>query len=130
MEWLRCQSWWSFGILDYGQLVAAYAKVGDCARAQAAVDALLDAGLQPNAIVYTALMDAYARHGSLSQAEGILARMETEGMAPSLITYMTLLCAYGKVRLSLPGLTAPIWLLNECVPVDVGRQGERDGGTF
>ncbi|KAK7280623.1 hypothetical protein RJT34_25688 [Clitoria ternatea] len=91
LEWLRTQSWWDFGKMDFFMLITAYGKLGDFNGAEKVLGLMNKNGYAPNVVSQTALMEAYGRGGKYNNAEAIFRRMERSGPEPSALTYQIIL---------------------------------------
>ncbi|KAL1295718.1 hypothetical protein HN51_056568 [Arachis hypogaea] len=94
LEWLRTQSWWDFGKMDFVMLITAYGKLGDFNNAEKVLSLMNKNGYPPNVVAQTALMEAYAKGGRCSSAETIFRRMQRSGPEPSAVTYQIILNAF------------------------------------
>ena len=77
----------------HGARVAAYARCGEIALAEKALDAGradARAGNKPTVYAYTALVQALARSGRMDEARGWLDVMRADGVAPNAHTYSTI----------------------------------------
>jgi len=77
----------------HGARVAAYARCGEIALAEKALDAGradARAGNKPTVYAYTALVQALARSGRVDEARGWLDVMRADGVAPNAHTYSTI----------------------------------------
>ncbi|TKY50705.1 Pentatricopeptide repeat-containing protein [Spatholobus suberectus] len=91
LEWLRTQSWWDFGKMDFFMLITAYGKLGDFNSAEKILGLMNKNGYPPNVVSQTALMEAYGKGGRYNNAEAIFRRMQKWGPAPSALTYQIIL---------------------------------------
>jgi pentatricopeptide repeat protein len=98
MEWLKEQNWWTFSVLDYNLMIAAYGKIGEYDKVERMIQRMKDAGFNPNVATYTSLIEAYGRKRMFSEAEDVLEKMAKEGPKPTQVTYQTMIGALVKVR--------------------------------
>lgn len=91
LEWLRTQSWWDFGKMDYFMLITAYGKLGDFNGAEKILALMNKNGYAPNVVSQTAVMEAYGKGGRYNNAEAIFRRMQKWGPEPSAVTYQIIL---------------------------------------
>lgn len=97
LEWLRNQTWWNFGEMDYLMLITAYGKQGDFNRAEKVLSLINKKGYAPSVVSHTALMEAYGRGGRYNNAEAIFRRMKSSGPEPSAVTYQIILKTFVEV---------------------------------
>ncbi|XP_010106170.2 pentatricopeptide repeat-containing protein At3g59040 isoform X2 [Morus notabilis] len=98
LEWLRNQTWWNFGEMDYLMLITAYGKQGDFNRAEKVLSLINKKGYAPSVVSHTALMEAYGRGGRYNNAEAIFRRMKSSGPEPSAVTYQIILKTFVEFR--------------------------------
>ncbi|XP_057424047.1 pentatricopeptide repeat-containing protein At3g59040 [Lotus japonicus] len=91
LEWLRNQSWWDFGKMDFIMLITGYGKLGDFNGAEKVLALMNKNGYPPNVVSQTSLMEAYGKGGRYNNAEAIFRRMQKFGPEPSAVTYQLIL---------------------------------------
>jgi pentatricopeptide repeat protein len=81
--------------LVYNTLIKCHGR--DTDRIESLVQEMIEDGIDPNVVTYTAMFNAYSKDGNLKKAEDVMNRMRKEGIKPKVDTYNTIISAFAKI---------------------------------
>eukprot|EP00438_Fugacium_kawagutii_P001302 Skav226286 [mRNA] locus=scaffold3301:171050:173284:+ [translate_table: standard] len=84
-------------------LIDGYAKAGDFGTAEAVLDRMRYASIQPNRNSYNSLISGCAKNGNMKMAVTSMSRMRSQNMQPDVISYTSLISGFaakGQMRLA------------------------------
>jgi len=87
-------------VYSYTTVIQSWAKCGNAGgtdKAQAILDQMIDTGLQPNQLTYTALMNALSRAGEPERAESVLHQMMAAQHKPDTVAVSSIIDGWAKV---------------------------------